>query len=116
VFEEALELAQALEGIETPRLQRMQVALIALLLEELRKQRVTVVTPNGKGPKLTPTAVAFMVEDILGVAVEPEKLEVVASLARDEAQLERALQRVKTAEDVKNPIGLLVHILRKWNS
>jgi len=112
--EAVLEKAKALDGMEPRDLQRLQVAL---LMEIAEKLSVIGSAPKSNGAAgLTPTAVAAMIQHELDIEVEPEKVVSIAKMARDEKQLLRAIQRVKDTEDVKNPLGFLYHVIRKWNS
>jgi ribosomal protein L16 Arg81 hydroxylase len=107
----AIEMTPALDDVTAAKLAKAQVVLMAQILEELRQLREAMRKNGGH-------LAAEDVKRILGPDFPTDNEEtysVIAHLAKDEAKLKRARQRVLETEDVKNPTGLLIRILQKWS-
>jgi len=107
----AIEMTSALDDVTAAKLAKAQVVLMAQLLEELRQLREAM---RKNGGQLTGEDVKRILGPEFPIDNE-ETYAVIANLAKDEAKLKRARQRVLEAEDVRNPTGLLIRILQKWS-
>lgn len=113
---EAAAAADLLDDVAAAKLARTQVILVAQLVLELR-ELVKELRKQSSG-----TTSSFTAEDAARVlgdefpGLDESTYVLIAKLARDQKRLERALARVREAEDVKNPVGLLIRILQKWSA
>lgn len=116
------EVQKPADGLRLPvdALQRIQVASILLLVQELRNLREALASINGA----TAPAGGFdsryfrdLIKRELGTDIEDQTLQRTFRLAGDPARLERAVASVKKTMDtaaVENPVGLLVWKLQDW--
>jgi hypothetical protein len=122
-----LDALSLLSQFAPEELQRVQVATLLLVLEELRSLRSSKgssrVGSDGsepEGPKYVGIDFLYFRELImqeLGVGTDDDTLETLAGLAGDPGRLERAIvytRRVMQERGLESPIGFLIAKLRSW--
>lgn len=103
-------------------LQRLQVAAILTLVQELRILREAlgqVKAAVGATGGFDPQYFRDLIKRELGAAIEDETLRRAFRLAGDPARLERAIASTKKAMgviEVESPVGLLIRKLQDWRS